>query len=323
MADRTGGEYFYANTAEELISYFLNINVTEKYDITTDSDSDGIPDVFISDNDGIYFEMVANPEDEDTDGDGIIDGNEVTNVTSDPRYDYLHPLESDTIQTLFLELTDLKGLNQENNAVYIQVENNNITIKPRIVFKGSYELKALDCLYDDRYLSEESTDIINNLGEDCTLLDLFLDGIERRWSSEYFGTKFDFYPGMDIYTIVVPIVVTEPSDEEHYITVNVTQESGASSTSDGFDMLVNKTINMRNMGCEIAVYEGISAHEFGHTLLLADAYPSANHNYTLVISDDSSKELYCTVTNAAYGRPGGGEIMYYNSDALLTILKCF
>ena len=36
MAERTGGEYFYANTAKELVPYFLNINVTEKYDTETD-----------------------------------------------------------------------------------------------------------------------------------------------------------------------------------------------------------------------------------------------------------------------------------------------
>lgn len=80
MADRTGGEYFYANTAEELVPYFLNINVTEKYDTTTDTDYDGIPDLFET-----YgmpaangYVLFSDPQTKDTDGDGLEDGEEVS-----------------------------------------------------------------------------------------------------------------------------------------------------------------------------------------------------------------------------------------------------
>lgn len=82
MAERTDGEYFYANTAEELVPYFLNVNMSEKYDLVTDNDEDGIPDLFET-----YGMPIANgnvlfssPQSVDTDNDTIPDGDEVNVV---------------------------------------------------------------------------------------------------------------------------------------------------------------------------------------------------------------------------------------------------
>ncbi|MEE0185053.1 MAG: cellulose binding domain-containing protein [Oscillospiraceae bacterium] len=378
MARRTNGEYYYANTAEALIAYFLTINMGEKYDITTDTDNDGIPDLFetygmpiangqvlfsnpnvpdsdgdglkdgeevimhivnndeeatsasaylekfmydyipteyISSNGGIYFELVTDPTNDDTDGDGIIDGNEVENVTTDSRYNNLNPLVKDTLESLFVEYHQDTMINQRNNAVYIQIDQNTVTINARIKYTNAYNEPASSYI---TWNDEESQDIYNSLGEDCTLKDLFEDGVKRRWGGLYSGTKYDFYPGLSINVNVRFINYNENTMTDcRYIIANLTNTmGGVSSTSGGYDTTENKTITMKSLGDLASIYEGICAHEFGHTLLLADAYPSANHGYTPIISTDNNRELYCTVTNAAYGRPGGGEIMYYNSDAL-------
>lgn len=387
MASRTNGEYYYANTAKELIAYFLTVNMGEKYDITTDTDEDGIPDlfetygmpvangqvifsdpevkdtdgdgledgeevimhvvdnadevkaaynymydyipdIFISENGGIYFTMVADPEDEDTDDDGILDEAEKSNLTADSRYDNLDPLRVDTIESLFPELTDITGSNQENNAVYLRVEGNNITIRPRIKFDGCYDLNAFDNIRDDRTTCNESMSIVNELNNQCTFADYFINALNRRWSSvyksscyenvdEYYqGTLYDFYPGLKLYTTIEPSIITEVSDHntDSYINVIFTLEDGSSTTGWNGTAYGNRVITMKAIKRGYASYQGSCAHEFGHALNIADAYPGSGQNkgFTSAFSKDSNSELYCT----AYGLTGGGEVMYHNGDVL-------
>lgn len=79
MARRTNGEYYYANTAIELVEYFLTINMGKKYNITTDTDEDGIPDLFEECGMPIANGNVINTDlnNPDTDGDGLKDGDEI------------------------------------------------------------------------------------------------------------------------------------------------------------------------------------------------------------------------------------------------------
>ena len=78
IADQTGGKYFKAVTADELINIYSEIMVDQKID-STDSDKDGIPDVFeisgmrLSNGTIIY----TDPFNADTDGDGLLDGEEI------------------------------------------------------------------------------------------------------------------------------------------------------------------------------------------------------------------------------------------------------
>lgn len=78
VAERTGGKYFKAVTADELINIYSEIMIDQKID-SADSDKDGIPDVFeisgmrLSNGTIIY----TDPFNPDTDGDGLLDGEEI------------------------------------------------------------------------------------------------------------------------------------------------------------------------------------------------------------------------------------------------------
>lgn len=79
LAENTGGAFYYANNASKLKDIYADI--TTKIDLTTDSDQDGLTD-FYEDNlpafNGIKLNLDKNHS--DTDGDGLCDGEEITEV---------------------------------------------------------------------------------------------------------------------------------------------------------------------------------------------------------------------------------------------------
>ncbi|MDP5276148.1 VWA domain-containing protein [Chengkuizengella axinellae] len=106
IASSTGGQYFHASTAEDLPLVYNRIR-----DIVTDpedTDEDGIPDIVETKGmrTGLYFDQLiyTDPNNPDTDGDGLVDGEEIGEAYNTTLFDveytyypmYSNPTVNDT-----------------------------------------------------------------------------------------------------------------------------------------------------------------------------------------------------------------------------------
>lgn len=81
IAKATGGEYYYASTNDEISDLYNEIGVARAKEIDmADFDEDGLPDIFeivgMQLQDGTVIR--TDPSKSDTDGDGLLDGEEIT-----------------------------------------------------------------------------------------------------------------------------------------------------------------------------------------------------------------------------------------------------
>lgn len=261
-----------------------------------------IPEPFISNNGGIYFTMVADPEDEDTDKDHITDGDEVKQVgeggiaerygiqsyddyeyTIDSHYyDYennvslLDPLNEDTIESLYPEFKN-EDFNNPTNPVYYSISQNEITVQLRTYFTGIYD------------------ELLNGR----TRKEIVKEGICENWNNEFTGTVYDFYPGLPVK---IEFVFTERESEFNSSTdkafvIDITDSldrssaSRASYSSDGD----TGCLTMRNHRYVESSYKKVAAHEFGHILGLHDAYNETDRDldFYSITQDEfiSNKEI--------------------------------
>lgn len=268
------------------------------------------------------YKYTSSPVSIDSDGDGILDVDELNWDGIDERYKNLSPLEPDTIETLYPELRLNKplGKNSMFNPVYLEIDGNNITINATFELYGDYDKKIP--------LSSSN----RNMGV------AFMNAVNSYWTGEKIGTKYDFYKGMKINVKTnfrfingshLVNYITRPSNA---IVVNFLGHCSVASyirvTSVGFGLYGGlwaaggdwKTKNYRTINitpcahyslenvfgdCTLCpsyqnyvssysayglnadeLFESTCAHEFGHMMGIWDAYGSQTENNNFSIAEN-------------------------------------
>lgn len=208
-----------------------------------------------------YFFMKSDPSCEDSDGDGIFDLDEYVNVTTDSRYDTIHPLKTDTVETLYPEFSSVNP----NNPIYITVSENNIIINANIEFVGD-------------------TDVTPS-GFYKTYKETVIEGIKEHWEISFIGNTYDFYPGM---AINVTVNINDDDSKSKSFKIKIYDEEGGSYRKGGKWTQTKMKYILLNLNAKsFEEVKSVSAHEFGHNLGLKDAYGAAecNHGYAPTMID--------------------------------------
>lgn len=280
-----------------------HVSVNELVGILNRFDSDDY--LFIAENKApvYYLPILSDPTKNDSDGDGILDPDEYTNLTTDSRYDNINPLKSDTLETLYPELTQNSDTNVDTNPIYLDIRKNTIYIDVK------YKLN------DKAY--EASNITIPDSTEYYTNEEIIMKSIYDKWNTEIQGNIFDFYPGM---SVKVNINLIEALFKEKYIKFEV-GDDGDNSTSSEIDNIWNtnkikyiklSTKNKKGKDLDEVNRFAAPAHEFGHALGLTDLYGySNNSNWRLqsVIYDISKTTQNEIWYNYGKNNPDG-DLMY-------------
>ena len=209
-----------------------------------------------------FLPIISDPTMEDSDKDGILDPDEYTNLTTDSRYDNLNPLKADTLETLYPELTRNSKTNVDTNPIYLDINNNNITLKVKYKLSG---------------LSEESS-WINVPGTELnyTNKEIIFASINNKWNTTIEGSKYDFYSGMRVN---INVELENKSFGDKYIEFKVTQSEGNFHSSKYTSEWTTKNIKIITLTIEgdtnfLPEVDRFAApaHEFGHALGLTDLY---------------------------------------------------
>lgn len=281
-------------------------------------------------NEVLVLPVLSDPTMKDSDGDGILDNIERTYKVTDERYECLGAFHTDTIETIYPELSD-SDINNPSYPSYITVNGNDVVVHLKIVFKGDTDVKAnsaLNTVVTNANVVNEVRNITSRLGSNPTLKELVIDGIENRWSSSFIGNEYDFCEGLPVN---FSVEVTEDQAAWFKKEIQITIRSGVCGVCNqsGVKWSTGSTrkITIYTSYCgddshegrygalcsnfagnlyHMAQFEGTVAHEIGHSMGLDDLYASANHDYTIV---SNSEIVY---SSSDFALPSAGTIMMYN-----------
>lgn len=199
------------------------------------------------------------------------------------RYKQKDAFKAYTVESLFPELKD-NSLNNKSNSTYLEVSGNDITINARIMFWDEFD--GTENEREIKIYNEPARNYLTDIedGDDRTVREIIIYGLEYYWQKSFEGSIFDFYPGMKINTYVNIqddtglegySYNTEPHDDELYVVVS--SDNGASY------MLPNyMRINVNTYPTVTTNLARGAAHEFGHILGLFDYYSNAGNEVPVI-----------------------------------------
>jgi hypothetical protein len=215
-------------------------------------------------------------------------------VTMNPFIEY-------TIESLFDELKN----HSIEQAIYYEIVGNEITIHARISFLESINELACVVLAGWCESTKCDKDEYGEVIRHNRLRDLVIYSIEKNWSGDFKGSVYDFFPGIDVSVTVKIDDVTETgvpllpngrpfgSIPIYLYSEHCGRSNAASAHSSGRMRLYTKWCNKGrinntepgdccfdgNVAINTVQYLQIAAHEFGHTMGLADYYPEGNRQH--------------------------------------------
>lgn len=316
IADRGHGNPYIAKTAEDLNKLYTQVGLGISID-PTDNDADGLPDIleivgircsngvtvtsdptkWDTDGDGVkdgdeiitttlriksfnfpatvyqtskypvFFTMKSDPNKIDSDEDGITDPNEYRNVTTDSRFDSVAPLSFNTLESFYPELHMIER--QERISLVSQPVTIKLT-QNTIHFLINYSVNDF---------ATETSVIPNPAGGNYTHEEIIVQSIMDKWDNQHFtGTKYDFYPGLEIHTNVLLLKVNNVTGARvRSVPFNVFDDSQNSTAAANWEVHSLRKVHLgtkNSFGGDADALNRFAApaHELGHVLGISDVY---------------------------------------------------
>jgi hypothetical protein len=275
----------------------------------------------------LVLPILSDPISADGDKDGILDKDEIVWNGIDERYKDVSPLKADTVESLYPELVLEKGNNRSSNSIYFTINKNEINFYVKYKFFNEFSKLLNRYIYiDDKYEKIFISGVENRLSKP------HLNGIDKYYNQSgfFYGSKYDFYPGMKIEVNFNFIKSNDNNAISIYIDKAINKTTSfAGVTYNGFQWspsTISRILVYSHYG-EIEVeheyLEGVFAHELAHALGVSDAYGDANKGYQIYPAAVSNNEITMGTCNS--GDIAAGDLMLYagcaNTNTIEMILQ--